>query len=159
MRKRPAVKAILISAAWCAVGGAGLWSISALADGIQVPQRVTAVEPPEYPALLGGPEAASPPAPVQVVKVSTPERDCITFERVQTIIGKIDLASVDDIDALIRDMQLDLGDDEWCEGVRETIKTVLIPPPPPPPEEPEPPVFPPPGDGNPPGGPGGPGYR
>ncbi|MBI1186325.1 MAG: hypothetical protein GC206_03200 [Alphaproteobacteria bacterium] len=172
------------TAAWAVVGGAFLWSINALADGIErQPQRAAAADdPPDYPELLGG-EDAPERLELAVVAKPTPEpeqRDCITFDRALVLIGKIENHPVVDVDAFIRDLQRDLGDEEWCGGVRETIKIAFIPDPEDPPENPDPenpgdpneprdPGQPPgggspagggspPGGGQPPGGGGGPGY-
>jgi hypothetical protein len=163
------------TAAWAAVGGAFLWSINALADGVERATRQAALEePPDYPELLGGEFDPDPPAETRLALVKprpeAEERDCITFERALVLIGKIENQSVEDVDAFIRDLQRDLGDEEWCGGVRETIKIAFIPDPEQQPEDPDPedpgdpddprdpgaPANP--GGGGPPGGGGGPGY-
>jgi len=158
--------------AWTVIGSTFLWSLNALADGIERPQRA-AVAPPDFPELLGGEE--EPVVEVAVVKpeIVREQRDCITFERAAIEVGKFENLQIADIDAFIRDMQRDLGDEDWCGGVRETLKIALGDQPDDPedpeypdPEDPgdpddptDPPVGPPnPGGGNPPGGGGGPGY-
>jgi hypothetical protein len=169
MRRREVPHRIAVyTAAWAVVGGAFLWSINALADGVERPARQAALEdPPDYPELLGGEHEPAPPAETQLA-VAKPQpaheqEDCITFERALVLIGKIENQTVEDVDAFIRDLQRDLGDEEWCGGVRETIKIAFIPDPVQEADIPDPervdlrdPRDP--GIGRPPGGGGGPGY-
>lgn len=149
MQRKTKLSNLVLAAAWTAVGVSALWSVNALADGIER-RRVVRAAPPEAPELLGGPQAD--PIPVPQIVAQRPEQvklECINFADVVVLLE--DMTQVEDPDAATVEIKRELDQQEYCDGVRELIKVVLTPPPPP--EWPEPPEPP-----EPPGGGGGPGY-
>jgi hypothetical protein len=183
MRSR--LSTTLVAVAWVAVGGASLYSINALADGLN--GRRAAKAPPTSPVteatptfgqLLGGPDAEAPPEPpAPPTPPPAVEQEasagCLTFE---DVLASLDRAPVSQQgQGEVQAVEAANPDIVWCEGVREGFMLALASPAPPrKPEAPrgaeriarsQPPDDggggPPPGDvggGEPPGGDGGPGY-
>jgi hypothetical protein len=182
MRSR--LSTALVAVAWVVVGGTSLWSINALADGLngrraKAPPTAPVTETtPQFGQLLGGPEAEAPaPAPAPAPAAPAPEQEvsagCLTFE---DVLASLDRAPIPgDRQGAVQAIEGQHRDIIWCEGVREGFMLALAAPTPPHrPEAPrglerqsgeQPPGDggggPPPGDvggGEPPGGEGGPGY-
>jgi hypothetical protein len=173
----------LVAIAWVAVGGASLWSINAMADGMngrRTTPRATAPVTETTPAfgqLLGGPDAEkpaeAPPAPPAADQEAAAAPACLTFE---DVLASLDRAPIPEgRQGAVQAVEAEHPDIVWCEGVRQGFMLALATPAPPRrPEAPrglerrsveQPPGDggggPPPGDvggGQPPGDGGGPGY-